>query len=447
MNAAESLGIESALLLLLLASMAAVQARSVRGAERHRIQDLCRRAGVPSHYDEIVAGSETIAFIAASVVVIAAVVATLLAARGLFAVSGGVLALEVSAVAGWIAIVWLVLVVVPMLLTKFAGPWIVVTTWRLWRPVVGVLAPVVRSLSGLASLLGRSAVGQGGEVAAQERPQDELRLVVEEAHREGRIEGTARDMIRGIIGLDEVRVAQIMTPRTQMIAIPLATDWDEAVRMAAESGHTRLPVWDRSSDDVVGILHTRDMLSRLADGLTPRPDAATAEPRSIRPLLRPPWFVPESMSVRTLLLEFQRGKTHMAIVTDEFGGVAGVVTIEDALEEIVGEIADEHDEAFSDGIRLVSSDVCEVLAHVPIARLNDKMGLSLPEEAGYETLGGFVFHQCGRIPEVGDKIRSHGAVIEVLAATRRRIDLIRIERTSSDRPSAERPGSTGHDGS
>jgi CBS domain containing-hemolysin-like protein len=153
------------------------------------------------------------------------------------------------------------------------------------------------------------------------------------------------------------------------------------------------------------------------------------------------------MSVRTLLLEFQRGKTHMAIVTDEFGGVAGVVTIEDALEEIVGEIADEHDEAFSDGIRQVSSDVCEVLAHVPIARLNDKMGLSLPEEAGYETLGGFVFHQCGRIPEVGDKIRSHGAVIEVLAATRRRIDLIRIERTSSDRPSAERPGSTGHDGS
>jgi len=446
MNAAESLGIESALLLLLLASLAAVQARSVRGAERHRIQDLCRRAGVPAHYDEIVAGSETIAFITASVVVIAAVVATLLAARGLFAVSGGVLALEVSAVAGWIAIVWLVLVVVPMLLTKFAGPWIVVTTWRLWRPVVGVLAPVVRALGGLASTLGRSAVGQGSNVATQERPQDELRLVVEEAHREGHIEGTARDMIRGIIGLDEVRVAQIMTPRTQMIAIPLATDWDEAVRMAAESGHTRLPVWDRTSDDVIGILHTRDMLNRLADGLAPRSDATTAEPRGIRPLLRPPWFVPESMSVQTLLLEFQRGKTHMAVVTDEFGGVAGVVTIEDALEEIVGEIADEHDEAFSDGIRSVTSDVCEVLAHVPIGRLNERMGLSLPEEAGYETIAGFVFHQCGRIPEVGEKIRSHGAVIEVLAATRRRIDLIRIERLSNDRPSAERPGSTGHNG-
>ena len=441
MNAAESLGIESALLLLMLASMAAVQARSVRGAERHRIQELCKRAGVPTHYDEIVAGSETIAFVAASVVVIAAVVATLLAARGLLAASGGVLALEVSAVAGWIAIVWLVLVAVPMLLTKFAGPWIVVATWRLWRPVVGILNPVVRMLGSLAASLGGRAMGRGGDDAVIERPQDELRLVVDEAHREGRIEGTARDMIRGVIGLDEVRVAQIMTPRTQMIAIPLATDWDAAVRMAAESAHTRLPVWDRSADDVVGIIHTRDVLTRLADGLSPQAGAVAGDARGIRSLLRPPWFVPESMSVRTLLLEFQRGKTHMAIVTDEFGGVAGVVTIEDALEEIVGEIADEHDEAFSDGIRLVSPDACEVLAHVPVARVNSRMGLSLPEEAGYETIGGFVFHQCGRIPEVGDKIRSHGAIVEVLAATRRRIDLIRIERLGD-----ERPGSTGNDG-
>jgi CBS domain containing-hemolysin-like protein len=147
------------------------------------------------------------------------------------------------------------------------------------------------------------------------------------------------------------------------------------------------------------------------------------------------------MSVQTLLLEFQRGKTHMAIVTDEFGGVAGLVTIEDALEEIVGEIADEHDEAFSDGIRSVSPDVCEVLAHVPVARLNDRLGLSLPEEAGYETIGGFVFHQCGSVPEVGRRIESHGVVLEVLAATRRRIDLIRITRLGG-----ERPGSTGSDG-
>jgi CBS domain containing-hemolysin-like protein len=177
----------------------------------------------------------------------------------------------------------------------------------------------------------------------------------------------------------------------------------------------------------VGILHTRDVLNRLADGLVPRAEAAP-DARGIRPLLRPPWFVPESMSVRTLLLEFQRGKTHMAIVTDEFGGVAGLITIEDALEEIVGEIADEHDEAFSDGIRMVTHDICEARATVRIADLNEKMGLELPEGADFETVGGFVFHQCGRPPVVGERIESHGAAIEVLAATGRRIDLVRLER-------------------
>ena len=373
--------------------------------------------------------------------VVAAAAATLLFARAVFTMAEGRLALQLPAVTAWIAAEWLMLVVVPMLLTKLAGPWIVVTTWLLWRPLVLTFAPAVRLLSAASAALGRAG-GDAAAVEDGERPADELRLVVDEAHREGRLEGTARDMIRGVIGLEEVRVAQIMTPRTQMIAIPLAADWDEAVRQAAASGHTRLPVWDRSSDDVVGIIHTRDMLDRLAAGLA---DSSTAvRPADIRPLLRPPWFVPEAMSVQTLLLEFQRGKTHMAIVTDEFGGVAGVVTIEDALEEIVGEIADEHDEAFSDGIRVVSPEVCEVLAHVPIGRLNARLHTSLPEEAGYETVGGYLFHRCGRIPEVGERITADGVSLEVLAATRRRIDLIRIART--DEAGGDRPGSAGTDG-
>jgi CBS domain containing-hemolysin-like protein len=215
-----------------------------------------------------------------------------------------------------------------------------------------------------------------------------------------------------------------------MTSIPLASSWQDAVRRAAASGHTRLPVWDRTPDDVVGILHTRDVLTKIADGF-----AGAAEgraPPDLRSLLRPPWFVPESTSVQKMLREFQRGNTHMAIVTDEFGGVAGVVTMEDALEEIVGEIADEHDEAFTDGIRMTSATTCEALAHVRIAAVNARLGLELPEEEDFETIGGFVFHQCGRIPEVGERIESHGVAIEVLAATRRRIDLVRVERLAPD---------------
>jgi putative hemolysin len=424
MNRLESLGLESAVVLLIVACVAAVQARAVRGAQRQVIQDLCRRRGTPERYEQILAASETIAFIAASIVVCAAVGATLLAFHGLLAAGGGILALEASAVAGWVGLVWLLLVVTPLLLVRFAGPWIVVATWTVWRPIVGLITPVVTQLGRAATLLGRVLGRRGGE---SERPGDELRLVVDEAHREGRLEGVARDMIRGVIGLEQVKVAQIMTPRTRMISIPVSTPWENAVRLAAESKHTRLPVWDKTPDDVVGVLHTRDVLSRLADGFARSP-ADVMPPPALQPLLRPPWFVPESMSVQKLLHEFQRGNTHMAIVTDEFGGISGVVTIEDALEEIVGEIADEHDEAFADGIRMLSANACEALAHVRIATLNDRLELALPAEEDFETIGGFVFHQCGRIPEVGERIESHGVRLEVLAATRRRIDLVRIER-------------------
>jgi CBS domain containing-hemolysin-like protein len=214
-----------------------------------------------------------------------------------------------------------------------------------------------------------------------------------------------------------------MTPRTAMISLSIAMPWDEAVRLAADSGHTRLPVWERSPDDVVGILHTRDLLRRIAAG-----DTTEAEPPALRPLLRPPWFVPEAMSVQTLLREFQRGNTHMAVVTDEFGGVSGIITIEDALEEIVGEIADEHDEAFADGIRMLTATACEALAHVRIRIVNERLGVALPAEEDFETIGGFVFHEFGRIPRAGEKLESHGVRLEVLASTRRRIDLVRVER-------------------
>jgi CBS domain containing-hemolysin-like protein len=402
MSSLDSLGLESAVVLLGVASLAAVQARAVRGSQRQLIQDLCRRRQRPERYEEIVAASESIAFIAASVVVIASVVATLLAFRGLAAAGNGSPAIGASAVLGWIALTWAVLVLVPLLLVKFAGPWIVVATWTLWRPVVGLIAPAVRQLGRVAAVLA-GAFGRRHATAVADRPREELRLVVDEAHREGRLEGEARDMIRGVIALDEVRVAHVMTPRTAVTSIPASTPWQKAVTIAAESGHTRLPVWDKSPDDVIGILHTRDVLRRLADGF-----GADAAAPTLGPL--------------------QRGNTHMAVVTDEFGGVSGVITMEDALEEIVGEIADEHDEAFADGVRMLSPDACEALAHVRIGVVNRRLDVTLPEEEDFETIGGFVFHQCGRIPEVGERIESHGVRLEVLAATRRRIDLVRVER-------------------
>jgi CBS domain containing-hemolysin-like protein len=291
--------------------------------------------------------------------------------------------------------------------------------------LVAAVKPFVLGVAWLANLLGGVFGRRAGE-SDEPTVEEEVRQVVDDALRDGRLEGAARDMIEGVMDLRDARVAQIMTPRTSMVTLPVNAAWSEVLAVATESAHTRMPVWDRSPDDVIGILHSRELLTHLAAAA----GGGAAAPPEMRPLLRPPYFVPESMSVQNLLREFQRTHTHMAVVTDEFGGVSGVVTIEDALEEIVGEIADEHDEAFSDGLRQISEGVCEAMANVRLEDLARATGLDLPMEADYESVGGFVFHHLGRIPVAGERFESHGGRWEVLAATRNRVDRVRVTRLS-----------------
>jgi len=366
-----------AVVLLAVATLAAVQARSVRGARRHRLQELCREFNDPCRYDEIIDSAETVAFIAASVVAAATAGATLLAGR------------------------WLL----------FAGE------RRAWRPVVAAANPLVAGVGRLAGWIGR-LIGYREEQPSEEDMQDELRLVVDEAHREGRLAATARDMIEGVIDLDDVKVSQVMTNRTEMVTLPVNHGFEATVRDAAESGHSRIPIWENSPDNIVGLLHTRELLVALAD---------RERQHEIRDLLRPPTFVPESKSVQNLLKEFQQTRTHLAVVTNEFGGIAGLVTIEDVLEEIVGEIDDEHDEEATDGMRLLGGGIVEARARVRLEEVNERLGLQLPEEEDYETIGGLVFHLAGRIPSVGERFETDGVCLTVLGATRRRIDWVRIE--------------------
>ena len=413
-----------ALLLLGIASMAAVQARAARGAPRHRVHELCRDRGMPELADEIVDGSEPVAFIAATIVVVAATAATLVAAHSLdLQLVPGRIRLPVMLL--WMGIVWFLLVAAPMLLARTVGPRILVAIWPIWRPLVAAVKPFVVGVAWLANLLSGAFGRRGGE-SDEPTVEEEVRQVVDDALRDGRLEGAARDMIEGVMDLRDARVAQIMTPRTSMVTLPVNAAWSEVLAVATESAHTRMPVWDRSPDDVIGILHSRELLTHLAAAA----GGGAAAPPEMRPLLRPPYFVPESMSVQNLLREFQRTHTHMAVVTDEFGGVSGVVTIEDALEEIVGEIADEHDEAFSDGLRQISEGVCEAMANVRLENLARATGLDLPMEADYESVGGFVFHHLGRIPVAGERFESHGGRWEVLAATRNRVDRVRVTRLS-----------------
>ncbi len=205
-----------------------------------------------------------------------------------------------------------------------------------------------------------------------------------------------------------------------MISIPASTSWDDMLQQAINAGHTRIPVYGRNRDDILGILHIKDLLPELARQPDKRVEPWTK-------LLRQPIFVPETKPVDALLQELQRGRNHMVVVLDEYGGVSGLVTIEDVLEEIVGEIVDEYDAAHVEGLRDLSPGVCEAMGRVHIDEVNERLGLELPEDADYDTIGGFVFNELGHIPTAGEDLTWRNVRITVLDATRRRIERVRIE--------------------
>ena len=221
--------------------------------------------------------------------------------------------------------------------------------------------------------------------------EEEIREVVTEGQREGLIEDEAREMIESVITLGDVKTSEIMTPRTDMISLPVDLEWDEMLRQIISSGHTRIPIYGDSHDEIVGILHIKDILHEMVHSGEDRRTGRFRNCSGSRFSCR------KQNPVDSLLQEFQHSRNHIAVVLDEFGGVSGLVTIEDVLEEIVGEISDEHDEATSDGIKSIDDHSCEALARVHISEINERLGLHLPDEH-FDTIGGFVFHQLGRIP-------------------------------------------------
>ena len=235
-------------------------------------------------------------------------------------------------------------------------------------------------------------------------------------------------MIEGVIELGDLDVSEIMTPRTDMVCMTLALSWQEALDFVVEAGHTRIPVANKNLDDIVGLLYTKDLLPELAKG----PDDPV---RPWTALLRDPYFVPETKPIDVLLQEFQQTRNHMAVVLDEYGGVSGLVTMEDVLEEIVGEIVDEYDQDLVEGIRQLDDGLSEALGKVHIDEINERLGLDLPDDGDFDTIGGFVFSRLGHIPAVGEELLADNVRITVLEATRRRIERVKIE--ILDRPRRE----------
>lgn len=418
----------SALASLMATGLAAIGTRSLSEFSRHELEEICRRRKSPERLGQILRGYDHAALSAETLQVIftAAFVGTAALWYIKEAHDPGWLSLAVGTAVGTVLLlaaeIW-----IPWAIAHLWAEPFLYFTWPAWRLLGAILSPLVLGAWFVDTILHRLA-GRVPEEPDEESFEDEIRTVVTEGHREGLLEEDAREMIEGVIELGDVDVSEIMTPRTDMVTLSKSQSWQEALDFITKVGHTRIPVYDRNRDDIIGILYVKDLLPELAKG----PQESV---RHWTELLREPYFVPETKPVDVLLQEFQLTRNHMAVVLDEYGGVSGLVTMEDALEEIVGEIIDESDMDLVDGIRQIDSSVAEVLGKVHIDEINERLNLDLPEEEDFDTIGGMVFSHLGHVPVPGEEVVFGGVRITVVEATRRRIERVRIERL--DQPRAE----------
>jgi CBS domain containing-hemolysin-like protein len=255
--------------------------------------------------------------------------------------------------------------------------------------------------------------------------------MVAAGQRDGVFPAGVPEMIQGVMDLDESDVEEIMTPLSLVDAVDVELPWDQVIDIVTNCGRTRIPVYRSNLDNIVGILFVKDLLSILSeDVFQPKPD-------TLEKFLRKPWFIPASKSVAELLRIFLHNRNHMAIVVDDYQQVVGVVTIEDALEEIVGEIADELDvDEDSQIIYDEEHHRIEAEGKVQVESVGKLLGVDLPESDDYDTIGGLVIHRLSRIPTTGTVVEVDGVRITVLKATRRAVQRVRLELVDSSSGSA-----------
>ncbi len=289
---------------------------------------------------------------------------------------------------------------------------------RPMKVMMVVLGPLVSVVEGavrlLLRLLGLTATHNQPLLSPFER----LRGAVDLLHHEGKVEKQDRDMLGGLLDLRELQVSDVMVHRTEMVMINADLPPEDLVREVLATEYTRIPLWREKPENIIGVLHAKDLLRaiRASEGETSKIDVTT--------IMLPPWFVPEMRSVSEQLKAFRRRKTHFALVVDEYGEVEGMVTLEDILEEIVGDISDEHDVVVA-GVRAQPDGSVVVDGSVPIRDLNRAMDWHLPDEEA-TTVAGLVIHEARSIPERGQSFTFHGFRFRVLRRERNRITALRI---------------------
>jgi CBS domain containing-hemolysin-like protein len=315
-----------------------------------------------------------------------------------------------------VALIWFFTSVLSSAIARHATYAIIAASLPLVQLAMVVVGPLLAAVGFVDEVVRRLS----GANLREDETEEELLHSIEDHKREGEIDPVAATLLQRAVVFGQTTVASVMTPRTDIEAIELTDDLTSIREQIAAIGHSRIPVYAESLDTIVGILYVRDLVryfGESADGL------------SLRELLREPLRVPETKPIGELLRDFQVSEVHMAVVVDEYGGTSGLCTIEDVIEEIVGEIHDEHEPHDEvppvmlrlDGNRFVAD------GRVPIAEVNERLGLALPEDADYDTVAGFLLDRFGRVPETGERDEIPEAVFVILEAGPTRIDRVAIE--------------------
>lgn len=416
-------------ILLLLAFWSALGCDSLRDFSYSRLEELCESKGIPDRFSQILKeqGSALLVleFILTCVtLVLSGVICVWI---GWPMVIDGEMTQRIAwkfvlQYAGFAILAFFAADVLPWTIARVAAESFLCRWW----PVIVALQAMLKPGLWIAHQLDRYAHRVAGRAEPQADDasvlEEDIRSVVEEGEREGVLEVGSTAMIRRVMELQDEDVGAIMTPRTEMHCVPADCTLEEARQILIESGHSRMPVIGDSTDDVIGILYAKDLLKALEPHRTGQPFPV------LRDIIREPVYVPLTTEIPAMLELMKRRKIHIAMVHDEYGGVAGLVTMEDILEEIVGEIADEYDEVqLTNDICQESSSVIEVDARVRLDELNRQFDYGLPHSDDFDTVGGFAFAQFGRIPGIGEKFDWERLRMTVLEADARRIQRLRIE--------------------
>jgi CBS domain containing-hemolysin-like protein len=286
-----------------------------------------------------------------------------------------------------------------------------------------IFAPVARLLVRLSAVITRPFGGTGLVPIVTE---EEIKTMVDAGEEGGVLEQEEKEMIYSIFQFGDTLAREVMVPRIDMVAMDVNTPIRQAVDTILRAGHSRIPVYEDSTDNIVGLLYAKDLLQVWRDG---------GEERGLRDLLRSAFYVPEAKKLDDLLADLQRERVHMALVVDEYGGIAGLVTLEDIVEEIVGEIQDEYDFAEEPRVEPLGDGDFLLDGRLDLDDVNDLLDAELPKDTA-DTLGGFVYGELGRVPVAGDRLAAGGLELKVEQVIGRRIRKIRARRTAASQPAA-----------